>query len=214
MIFGVDLRSTPKRSSSIAALDSEGRLSSLTPLSYDQEIIGIAAKARPDIIAIGSPLSLPNGLCCLETSCRCDSAEPRIKGRHAELQLARMKISCFFTNKRSIIRTLIYRGIKVAGELRSDGHEVIEVYPYASKVVLFGGDAPPKNSPCSLPFIRERLNRLVHGLDSHLKDLDRDRCDAVLNAYTGLLQQQDETDRLGNEEEGWLVIPRASRREA
>ena len=213
MIFGVDLRASPKRPSSVAALDSEGRLSCLISLSYDHEIIGTAATARPDIIAIGSPLSLPSGLCCLEALCRCDVANPRNKGRQAELELARMKISCFFTNKRSIIRALIYRGIKVAGELRRDGHEVIEVYPHASKVVLFGGEAPPKSSPGNLPFMRERLSWLVDGLDSHLKGLDRNRCDAILNAYTAFLQQRGEAACLGNEDEGWLVLPRAPSRE-
>ena len=36
-------------------------------------------------------------------------------------------------------------------------------------------------------------------------------CDAVLSAYTGLIHRQGEANCLGNEEEGWLVLPRAPR---
>ena len=83
----------------------------------------------------------------------------------AKLELARIKISCFFTNKRSIIRPPIYRGIKIAGELRRDGSEVMEVYPHTSKVAPAGDESPPKNSLSSLPYMKEWLAQLVEGLN-------------------------------------------------
>ena len=208
MIFGVDLRASPNRPSSVAVLDLDGRLCSLGSLDYDEEIAGIGPPDQQSLIAIGSPLSLPGGLCCLESYCPCETTVPQSKGRQAELELARMKISCFFTNKRSIIRPLIYRGIRVANELRGRGHEVIEVYPHGSKVILFGDKIPPKKSPKSLPFIKERLVPLVDGIGPHLKTLDGNRCNAILNAYTALLHRQEETDSLGTEGEGWVVLPR------
>ena len=122
-----------------------------------------------------------------------------------------MGISCFFTNKRSIIRTLIYRGIELSHKLRNQGHEVIEVYPHATKVILFGDKVPPKNNPGSLAFMMDRLTPLVGGLDAHLTELDRNSCDAVINAYTALLHSQQATDMLGTDEEGWLVLPRLHR---
>ena len=56
--------------------------------------------------------------------------------------------------------------------------------------------------------MKERLSPLIGGLNPHLDDLDRNSCDAVLNAYTGLLHTQDSTDVLGTPEEGTLVLPR------
>jgi predicted nuclease with RNAse H fold len=74
-----------------------------------------------------------------------------------------MGISCFFTSKDSIIRKLIYRGIELSDQLRGLGFDVIEVYPYASKVILFGDNVPSKSSHINLPFMKERLPRLISG---------------------------------------------------
>ena len=211
MFFGVDLRASPTRPTSVAGLDHNGRLRSLASISQDEEIADIGKKDQSSLIAIGSPLSLPKGLCCLEATCPCETDIPQSKGRQAEMELARMKISCFFTNKRSIMRTLIYRGITVANQLRSRGHKVIEVYPHGSKVILFGDGIPPKKSPETLPFMKDHLSPLVDGLDPHLKSLNGNRCNAILNAYTGLLHHQEETDSLGTEDEGWVVLPRLPR---
>ena len=85
------------------------------------ELAQIATTHQPQLIAIGAPLCLPLGLCCLEATCSCDFAIPARKGRLLELELSRMGISCFFTNKGSIIRTLIYRGIALSQQLRDLG---------------------------------------------------------------------------------------------
>ena len=211
MIFGVDLRASPKRPSSVVALDEEAKMSFLTNFSDDSELFEMGQTHQPSLIAIGAPLSLPTGLCCLETTCSCQTETLQKKGRQAELELSRMGISCFFTNKRSIIRTLIYRGIDISRKLTEQGHKVIEVYPHATKTILFGDKVPPKSSPTSLPFMKESLTPLVKGLDKHLDELDRNTCDAVINAYTALLHSQQETDMLGTDEEGWLVLPRLPR---
>ena len=76
---------------------------------------------------------------------------------------------------------------------------------------IFGDKVPPKNSPTSLPFMKNSLAPLVGGLDKYLDELDRNACDAVINAYTALLHSQQETDMLGTDEEGWLVLPRLPR---
>ena len=211
MIFGVDLRASPKRPSAVVALDDGAHLSFLSNFSDDSELFQMGETHQPSLIAIGAPLSLPTGLCCLETTCSCQTITPQKKGRQAELELSRMGISCFFTNKRSIIRTLIYRGIDISRKLTEQGHTVIEVYPHATKTILFGDKVPPKNSPGSLPFMKDSLTPLVKGLDKHVDELDRNTCDAVINAYTAVLHFQEKTDMLGTGEEGWLVLPRLPR---
>lgn len=210
-ILGVDLRSSSKHPSAVAVLGDDSQITHLGNFFTEEELFEIITEHDPSLIAIGTPLGLPEGLCCLETSCDCNFAAPQRKGRQLELELARMGISCFFTNKGSIIRNLIYRGISLSVELREQGYNVIEVYPHASKMILFGDKIPPKNSNRSLEFMRESLPSLIQGLEPHLDSLDRNACDALMNGYTALLHAQDGTDLLGSRDEGQLALPRLLR---
>ena len=204
---GLDLRASAKRPSPVVVLDDNAPMVYFGAIEQDSEFLDLVEAHLPQFIAIGAPLALPTGLCCLETSCPCYITGPQKKGRQLELELSRMGISCFFTNKRSIISNLIYRGVGLNQQLSEAGFQVIEVYPHASKVILFGDKAPPKNSAGSIAFMRERLSSLVQGLDDHLSRMDRNGCDAILNAYTALLHSQERTDMLGSPDEGMLVLP-------
>ena len=211
VVLGIGLRATSKRPSTLVALDHDSSIVRMETFGEDDELAEIAQAQNPELISIGAPLGLPLGFCCLESTCSCDFAVPQRKGRLLELELSRMGISCFFTNKGSIIRNLIYRGISISERLRGLGFEVVESYPHATKVILFGDKVPPKNSAASLAFLKERLSPLIAGLDDHMNGMDRNGCDAVLNAYTGLLHTQDATDVLGAAEEGTLVLPKLPR---
>lgn len=208
VILGVDLRASSKRSSTVVGLNGDSEVIFLDSFAEDPELHTMVESCKPDLIAIGAPLGLPGGLDCLETTCSCKFANPQNKGRQSEIDLAGMGISCFFTSKGSIIRNLIYRSISLNKQLSKMGYRVIEVYPHATKVLLFGDKVPPKNSPSSVPFLKDKLTHLVPGLDSHLDGMDRNTCDAVLNAYTAVLHWRQKTDMLGNEEEGLLVLPK------
>ena len=80
--------------------------------------------------------------------------------------------------------------------------------PHATKMLLFGDKLPPKNSAASLSYIIGHLAPLVSGMEDHSDDLDRNTCDAIINAYTGQLHAQSDTDVLGDPEEGLLVLPK------
>ena len=207
-VLGVDLRASRKKPSSIAILDSQSHLTELASFFEDNELIKVVDNINPDVVAIGAPLNLPSGFCCLDQSCECHFSEPNRKGRLLELELAKMGISCFYTNKGSIIRELIYRGIQLSQMLRDAGHNVIEVYPHASKMLLFGDKVPPKNSAVSISYMIGHLTPLVSGMEDHANDLDRNRCDSIINAYTGQLHAQSNTDILGDPNEGVLVLPK------
>jgi len=207
-VLGIDLRASRKKPSTVAIIDSQSHLTRLESFHEDSELTDLVGEVRPDLIAIGAPLNLPSGFCCLDQSCDCWFSIPGRKGRLLELELAKMGISCFYTNKASIIRELIYRGIRLSQDLRDEGYEVIEVYPYATKMLLFGDKLPPKNSAASLRYMIGHLAPLVSGLDDHAGDLDRNTCDAIINAYTGRLHAQSDTDVLGDPEEGILVLPK------
>ena len=207
-VLGVDLRASRKKPSSIAILDSQSHLTELASFFEDSELIKLVDDIHPDLVAIGAPLNLPSGFCCLDQSCECQFSEPNRKGRLLELELAKMGISCFYTNKGSIIRDLIYRGIELSKTLRAAGHTVIEVYPHASKMLLFGDKVPPKNSAASISYMIGHLTPLVSGMEEHADDLDRNSCDSIINAYTGQLHAQSNTDILGDPDEGILVLPK------
>ena len=207
-VLGVDLRASRKKPSSIAILDSQSHLTELCSFYEDSEFIKRVDDIQPDLVAIGAPLNLPSGFCCLDQTCECHFSVPNRKGRLLELELAKMGISCFYTNKGSIIRELIYRGILLSKTLRDAGHDVIEVYPHATKMLLFGDKVPPKNSSISVSYMIGHLTPLVSGMEEHAGDLDRNTCDAIINAYTGQLHAQSDTDVLGDPEEGILVLPK------
>jgi len=207
-VLGVDLRASLKKPSAVAILDPQSHLSELGCFYEDSELTAMVDDLRPDIVAIGAPLNLPSGFCCLDQSCECHFSVAGRKGRLLELELAKMGISCFYTNKGSIIRELIYRGVRLSHDLRAAGHVVIEVYPHATKMLLFGDKVPPKNSAASVSYMIGHLTSLLSGLAEHTDDLDRNTCDSIINAYTGQLHALSKTDVLGDPEEGILVLPK------
>ncbi len=208
LYMGIDLKTSKKQRSSLSVIDANASAAFVGSFSDNQGVLGLIEKFRPNVTAIGSPLSLPEGLCCLEQNCSCVLAFPTKKGRQAELELARMGISCFFTNKGSIVRNLVYRGIMLNQELAGLGYNLIEVYPHATKVILFGDKIPAKNRPESLTFLKERLPKLVDNLDDYMENLDRGQCDSLINAYTARLHHRYETDLVGNDDEGYIALPK------
>ena len=88
---------------------------------------------------------------------------------------------------------------------------MIEVYPHATKVVLFGDKVPSKNRPESLPFMKARLPDLIDGLDPYMDVLDRSSCDALMNAHTAMLHAREETDQVGSASEGFIALPKLVR---
>ena len=205
--LGIDLSASSRRDSVCALLDNGAKLAHLDRFRTFDELWGILKVYQPSLIAIDAPLSLPLGLDCLEESHAC-SPSLATKGRSSEQELAQMHIGCFFTTKRSITKTLIYRGMELHRDLVQKAYQVIEVYPYATKVVLFGDKMPPKNTARGLAFLKERLPQVIDGLDWCTLDVNHDGCDALLAAYTACLHDENRTDLLGIPEEGQIVVPK------
>ena len=206
-VLGIDLSASSKKPSFHALLDGNSKLAHMGKFSAYDELLEFLEVHNPSLIAIDAPLSLPLGLDCLEESHPCTPALEH-KGRASEQEMARMHIGCFFTTKRSIIKTLIYRGLEIYRDLMDKGYQVVEVYPYATKVILFGDKLPPKNSARGLVFLKDRLSGLIIDMGPYVDDLNHDGCDALLAAYTASLHEENKTDSLGVAEEGFVVVPR------
>ena len=157
-------------------------------------------------MAIDAPLSLPQGLCCLEENCPCQPAN-EVKGRSCERELAELGIPSYFTTKKSIIKAMVYRGIRLKIELESMGYKVIEVYPYASKVRLWGRDIPKKTTADGLAFLRQHISRLLPDIAQHVDWFNHDMCDAAMAAYTAFLHSQGRTELCGEAGEGTICLP-------
>jgi len=207
--FGIDLTSTEAKPSACLGLDSKLKLVYLGFLTNNRDIITLLNFYSPQIIAIDAPLSLPLGLCCLEESCPCKPKFPR-KNRQCDQELRQQGIPCYPTSKKTFIKDLIYRGIELktnVGRELKQASQIIEVYPFASKVCLFGKNIPRKTTKQGMSFLKDKIGDILPDLKPHLDMFDHDLCDAVMAAYTAFLYHQNRVDALGNSKEGIIYIP-------
>jgi len=191
--LGVDLTSSIARPSGYAVLDEQARLLAVGLVATNEEILSLASQRRPRLVALDAPLSWP--------------LEPDSKGRQCELLLAHEGIGTFRTTRRTIIRALVERGIGLSADLRAQGFAVIEVYPYASKVRLFGRPIPKKTTPEGKVWLHQRLEVLVPDLANYQGSLTHDELDAAVAAYTALLRDRDLTEEVGDPAEGRICLP-------
>ena len=207
--FGIDLTSTETKPSACLGLDSKSQLVYLGFLIENRDIVTLLNFYSPQVIAIDAPLSLPSGLCCLEESCPCKPKFPR-KNRQCDQELRQQGIPCYPTSKKTFIKDLIYRGIELKTsidcEVKQAG-QVIEVYPFASKVRLFGKTVPRKTTKQGMSFLKDKLGDILPGLKPYSGMLDHNFFDAAVAACTALLYHQNRVEALGNSEEGLILIP-------
>lgn len=174
----------------------------------DGEILSLVRQEGPQVVAIDAPLSLPRGWHCLEWPCRCGRCDaPPGTRRSAEAALSAQGIGLFWTTRRSIIKPMIYRAIGLRERIALTRTEVIEVYPYASKVRLFGRSIPKKGTVEGRRWLRQRLDGLVPGLAA-AGPLGHDELDALVAAYTAYLYGTNRAVQVGDPQEGAIVLPR------
>lgn len=204
--LGVDPTLNEARPTACVGLDSSLRLVYVGMVWADSEILDVVRRFNFKLIAIDSPLSLPDGLCCLNKNCSCQPISTA-KGRACERELASRGIPSYFTTKKTFIRPMIERSIRIKKELEHMGCRVIEVYPYASKVQLFGKPIPPKATLRGLKFLQDKIVSLIPGLTPG-ELINHDFCDAVIAAYTAYLFLQGGTEECGYHAEGLIHIPK------
>ena len=205
--FGIDLTSGETKPSACVVLNERREIVFHDFLTSNDRIVSAVQELSPAVIAIDAPLGFPDGLCCLEADCSCIPLST-LKGRECERMLAREAIPCYFTTKRSIIKHMVYRGIRLESELRQHGFTVIEAYPFASKRRLFGGFIPKKSTASGIAWLRNKIDGLVLSKQASDERWNHDLCDAAIAAYTGLLFLEGTTQALGNGTEGYIHIPR------
>jgi uncharacterized protein len=199
---GIDLAGVPHRETGVAILRA-GRLEVLTAAGSDEEILALAGLAgRWGTVAVNAPLTRPLGRCCLDDDCSCRH-DPGTRSRQLERELARMGIPTLAT---ALLKVLARRGHRIAASLRAQGHEPLEVYPFAT-LRLLGLPWQGKKTAAGRRKIHRALKPLVPGLN-HPRASEH-QLDAVVCAVTALLWRQRKTRTVGLPEEGLMTIPDA-----
>jgi uncharacterized protein YprB with RNaseH-like and TPR domain/predicted nuclease with RNAse H fold len=192
-IVGIDLTGSERRATGWALM--EGEAVTTKSLSTDDDLIAETLAAKPDLVSIDSPLSLPgrHGVGNVPIYRKC------------ELALKRMGISVFWCLLPSM-KMLTHRGIKLANELREAGCRVIESYPGAAQDIL---GIPRKKA--SLVELKWGLSRAGITGDFLTADITHDEVDAITSALVGLFYLADHYIALGTVAEDYLIVPRSGK---
>lgn len=194
---GIDLTGSEKRASGVCVLNGKDAFLSL--INTDEDLIAAVKKAKPDIISIDSPLSLPKGRCCVEDDCECRKFGIM---RECERILKRRGINvypCLIPSMQKLTK----RGMELSKTFKAAGCVVIESYPGAAQDIL--------------RFPRKRINLqeleidlMNMGITPHCEQepITHDQIDALTSALVGYFFLANQYEAIGNEEEEFLIIPR------
>ena len=190
-IVGIDLTGSEKRATGWALMN--GPSATTKSVVSDKDLIKETLAAKPDLVSIDSPLSLPEGY-----------GRPGVPiYRKCELALKRMGISVFWCLLPSM-EMLTLRGIKLAAALREAGCKVIESYPGAAQDIL---GIPRKKA--SLEELKQGLFRAGITGDFLTAHISHDEVDAITSALVGLFYLADDYIALGTPAEDYLIVPRS-----
>lgn len=168
MVVGVDLAGSPHRPTGVCILRG---LRAQTHIAFaDEEILTWVAQARPDLVPIDAPLSLPAGRTTID-----DRSGPHF--RACDLELRRRGIR-FFPITLGPMRLLTQRGLLLKAKIEELGYRVVECYPGGAQDVW---GLPRQHR--DRQGLRRGLERLgVRGLP---ESLTGDELDAVTAALVG-----------------------------
>lgn len=191
-VVGVDLAGVERRDTGFCTLDRRMKVRTAI-LHTDHEIIDTCLKARPDVVAIDAPLSLPKGRRSLEK-------KSNIHFRQCDRGLWKMGIK-FFPITLGPMRKLTKRGIELKKRLEKRRLRVIEVYPGGAQDLL---KIPRKNR--GLGLLKAGLEKF--GIKGLSKNMTGDELDAVTCALVGRFFLDKNCTALGNPKEGLIIMPK------
>ncbi|RLI47072.1 hypothetical protein DRO69_01595 [Candidatus Bathyarchaeota archaeon] len=152
-------------------------------LYHDEEILNHTINCDPKIIAIDAPLSMPK----------------KAVMRKADKEMQKQGYPVF-PPQFPAMEKLTLRAIRIVKELRRKGFKVIEVHPTSTRKAL---KMPTKD------WEKIQTIFLQMGLDGDWKThaLTPHEIDAVTAALTGHLYIEGKTELIGDEKEGYIIVP-------
>jgi uncharacterized protein YprB with RNaseH-like and TPR domain/predicted nuclease with RNAse H fold/dephospho-CoA kinase len=194
---GIDLTGSAARPSGWCLLD--GPDAATVCLRTDEEILHRTLEARPDLVSIDSPLSVPRGRKLIRHGS--SSREAGSIVRDCERMLKRRGINVYPCLLPSM-RMLTERGIRLATLLRAEGLAVIESYPGAAQDIM------------RIPRKRAGLQYLIRGLaDFGVRgtfihgNVTHQEVDAITSGLVGTFFWCGRFEALGSEDEDYLIVP-------
>ena len=201
-IVGIDLTGSEKRKSGWAAVIGQELATEL--VASDAELIERTLSAKPFLVSIDSPLSLPSGRL---TEFDDDPGRDEYGiVRQAERQLRKRGINVYPALLPSMQR-LTRRGVELAAILRKEGVPVIESYPGAAQDIL---GIPRKKT--SLKHLFAGLRRFGYESLSGESNVAHDELDAATSALVGQFMLAGYWEAFGSPEEDYLIVPTVDRR--
>ena len=181
IIIGIDLAGVPKNPTGWALW--KNKVISIGHLYKNEEILKHLTNFEPNLVAIDAPLSLPK------------------KGamRKADREMYRLGYPVF-PPRFPAMEKLALRAIEITRQIKRKGLDIIEVHPASTRKAL---KMPPKDR-------KEIQNIFIRmGLEGDLKTrtLKPHEIDATTAALTGYLYLQEKVELVGDEEEGYIVVP-------
>lgn len=191
-VVGIDLAGSPKRDTGICLMQNK-KIIRYATLHENDEIISFVKEAKPQIIGIDAPLSLPPGRKSLDDN-------NGVHLRECDKELTKRKIR-FFPVTLGPMRMLTLRGLFLKKIFRRLGFNSIEIYPGATQDI-FG-----------IPRKQHSLEGLYLGLQSlGIKgmnpEMNNDELDAVTGAFTAFLYLKGKAEILGSLKKGAIIIPK------
>lgn len=196
-IIGLDLTGSEKRASGWAFLENGHVITKR--IKTDAEIIEKITNLNPSLVSIDCPLSLPKGRINVG-----DDDPGRYEfgiTRECERLLLKRGIRSYPPLIRSM-QQLTQRGITLAQRIRNLGFTVIESYPGGAQDIL------------GLPRKQKDLKVLISGLKKFGiqgsydgPGIVHDEIDAITCSLVGLCYLSGHFEALGNDDEGYLIVP-------
>ncbi len=195
IVVGVDLAGSPRRPTGVCILRG---LRAQTHIAFtDEEILTWIARARPDLVPIDAPLSLPAGRPTID-----ERSGPHF--RACDLELRRRGIR-FFPITLGPMRMLTQRGLTLKAKVEKLGYRVVECYPGGAQDVW---GLPRQHR--DRPGLRRGLEAM--GIRGLAEVMTGDELDAVTAALVGRQFLLGRGEMLGGE--GGIMMPLDDRNSA
>ncbi len=191
IIAGIDLAGSPRRPTGVCILRG---LSAQTHIAFaDDDILQWITQAKPDLVPIDAPLTLPPGRTSIH-----DRTGEHFRACDREMQLLGIR---FFPITIGPMRMLTERGIALRKKIETLGYRVVECYPGAAQDI-WGLPRQHRDRAGLLAGLR-KLG--VNGLPA---ELTGDELDGVTAALVGRWFLQGKGEMVGGAE--GIIIPRGT----
>ena len=182
-VIGIDLAASSRNPTGWAILKNQNVKTKL--LYTDNEILESTLQTEPALIAIDAPLSLPkNGEFFRKT----------------DKEMIRKGYRVLPPNF-PVMKKLTLRAISLNKLIEEKTYKAIEVHPTSTRKAL---EMPLKDWKA----IQENLKTLGLKGEIETKPLATHEIDAVTAALTAVLHLQSQTESIGNDEEGYTIVPK------